>query len=89
MSCFFCDGPRVAPVHNIPFRDSPIYSIGTMTLTRRYDGELTVEVKIGGDVEFDFDGESVDGSLAAHVTASGSIDHVKYCPFCGKEIANG
>lgn len=34
-----------------------------MTLMRRYDGELTFEVKIDDDVEFDFDSESVDGNL--------------------------
>lgn len=86
MSCFFCDGPRVAPVYNSPFLNSPIYSIGTMTLMRRYDGELTFEVKIDDDVEFDFDSESVGGNVTAHVAASGNIDHIKYCPFCGKNL---
>lgn len=86
MSCFFCDGSRVALVYNSPFRNSPIYSIGTMTLMRRYDGELTFEVKIDDDVEFDFDSESVDGNFTAHVAASGNIDHIKYCPFCGQKL---
>lgn len=86
MSCFFCDGPRVTPVYNSPFRNSPICSIGTMTLMRRYDGELTFEVKIDDDVEFDFDSESVDGNFTAHVAASGNIDHIKYCPFCGQKL---
>lgn len=86
MNCFFCDGPHVAPVYNRPFRNSPIYSIGTMTLMRRYDGELTFEVKIDDDVEFDFDSESVDGNFTAHVAASGNIDHIKYCPFCGQKL---
>lgn len=86
MSCFFCGGTRVAPVHNSPFLNSPIYSIGTMTLMRRYDGELTFEVKIKDDVEFDFDSESVGGNFTAHVAASGNIDHIKFCPFCGQKL---
>lgn len=86
MNCYFCDGPRVAPVYNSPFHNSPIYSIGTMTLMRRCDGELTFEVKIDDDVEFDFDSKSVDGNFSAHVAASGNIDHIKYCPFCEKKL---
>ena len=39
--------------------------------------------QIDGDVEFDFDSESIDGNFTAHVAASGNIDHIKYCPFCG------
>lgn len=86
MNCFFCDGPKVAPVHNNPFLNSPIYSIGTMTLRRRHDGELTFGVKIDDEVEFDFDSESVSGNFTAHVAASGNIDHIKFCPFCGQKL---
>lgn len=32
MSCFFCDGPKVAPVYNIPHRDYFAAPIGTMTM---------------------------------------------------------
>lgn len=39
MSCFFCDGPKVAPVYNIPLRDYFAARIGTMTMMRGYDGE--------------------------------------------------
>lgn len=86
MNCFFCDGPHVAPVYNRPFRDFSSYSIGTMTLTRRYDGEPMIEVKIDADIGLNFDSVLACGDLTANVTASGNIDHIKYCPFCGKKL---
>lgn len=51
MSCFFCDGPKVAPVYNVPHRDYFAASIGTMTLVRRYDGEPAVKVEIDTETE--------------------------------------
>lgn len=57
-----------------------------MTLMRRFDGELTIEVKIDDDVEFDFDSVSVSGNFTTHVAASGNIDHIKFCPFCGYKL---
>lgn len=84
MSCFFCDGPKVAPVYNVPHRDYFAAPIGTMTLARRYDGEPTVKVEIDTETELSIsNGTSICGGMTANVTASGHIEHIKYCPFCG------
>ena len=89
MSCFFCDGPKVAPVYNIPHRDYFAVPIGTMTMMRGYDGEPTVKVEIDTDVEFNIsENTSIYGSLTANVTAVGHIEHIRYCMFCVKKIAN-
>lgn len=87
MSCYFCDGPKVAPVHNVPHRDYFAEPIGTMTLVRRYDGEPTVKVEIDTDTELSIsDGTSICGDMTANVTALGYIERIKFCPFCGKKL---
>lgn len=90
MSCFFCDGPKVAPVYNVPHRDYFAAPIGTMTLVRRYDGEPTVKVELNTDVTLDI---SVDGAFRGcedvSVTATGFIEGVSYCPFCGRKLKEG
>ena len=87
MSCFFCDGPKDAPVYNVPHRDYFAAPIGTMTLVRRYDGEPTVKVEIDTETELSIsDGTSICGGMTANVTALGHIEHIKSCPFCGKKL---
>jgi hypothetical protein len=81
VSCFFCDGPKVASVRNIQHRDYFAAPIGTMTMVRGYDGEPTVKVEIDTDVE-------IYGGLTANVTASCHIERIRYCMFCGKKIVN-
>lgn len=84
MSCFFCDGPKSAPVYNVPHRDYFEAPIGTMTLARRYDGEPTVKVEIDTETELSIsNGTSICGGMTANVTALGHIEDIKYCPFCG------
>lgn len=60
-----------------------------MTMMRGYDGEPTVKVEIDTDTELKIsDGTSICGNLTANVTAVGHIEHIRYCMFCGKKIAN-
>lgn len=89
MSCFFCDGPKVAPVYNILHRDYFAVPIGTMTMMRGYDGEPTVKVEIDTETELSIsDGTSICGGMTANVTALGHIEHIRYCMFCGKKLVN-
>lgn len=89
MSCFFCDGPKVAPVYNIPHRDYFAAPIGTMTMMRGYDGEPTVKVEIDTDTELSIsDGTQICDGITANVTALGHIEHIRYCMFCGKKLVN-
>lgn len=59
-----------------------------MTLMRSYDGEPMVKVELDTDVTLDI---SVDGSFHGcedvSVTATGFIEGVSYCPFCGRKLA--
>lgn len=90
MNCFFCDGAKVAPVYNIPHRDYFAAPIGTMTMMRGYDGNPTVKVEIDTDVELSIsDNMSICGGLTANVTAVAHIEHIRYCMFCGRKIADG
>lgn len=61
--------------------------IGTITLMRRYDGEPMVKVELNTDVTLDI---SVDGAFRGcedvSVTATGFIEGVSYCPFCGRSL---
>lgn len=89
MSCFFCDGPKVAPVYNVPHRNYFAAPIGTMTMMRGYDGEPTVKVEIDADTELKISaGTSICDSLTANVTAVGHIERIRYCMFCGKKVTN-
>lgn len=58
-----------------------------MTLMRHYDGEPMVKVELNTDVTLDI---SVDGSFRdcedVSVTATGFIEGVSYCPFCGCKL---
>lgn len=38
MSCYFCGGSRITSIHSEPDRDVRNWSVGSMTLMRRYDG---------------------------------------------------
>lgn len=46
MSCYFCGGSRIASIHSAPDRGVHNWSVGSMTLTRRYDGEPIVRVEL-------------------------------------------
>ena len=87
MSCYFCDGPRIESVHDFPHRGFSNTTIGATTLMRRYDGEPIVKVELDTDVTLNI---SVDGSFHGcedvSVTATGFIEGVNYCPFCGRDL---
>lgn len=89
MSCYFCDGPRVAPVYNVPHRDYFATPIGTMTLMLGYYGEPTVKVEIDTETELSISaGTQICDGMTANVTALGHIEHIRYCMFCGKKLVN-
>lgn len=87
MSCYFCGGSRIASIHSAPDPGVRNWSIGSMTLTRRYDGEPIAMVELDTSVELDV---SVNGScgetVGADVMAIAYIEDIKYCPFCGEEL---
>ena len=87
MSCYFCGGSRIASIHSAPDRDVRNWSVGSMTLARRYDGQPIIAVELDTDVALDI---SVNGSagdcVSADVTATAYIEDIKYCPFCGEEL---
>lgn len=87
MSCYFCGGSRIASIHSMPDRDIRNWSVGSMTLMRRYDGEPIAKVELDTSVTLDV---SVNGScgdcVSANVTADACIEDIKYCPFCGEEL---
>ena len=87
MSCYFCGGSRIASIHSAHDRGTRNWSVGSMTLMRRYDGEPIVRVELDTNVMLDV---SVNGScsdtVSANVTADAYIEDVKYCPFCGEEL---
>ena len=76
MSCYFCGGSRIASIHSAPDRGARNWSVGSMALTRRYDGEPIVRVELDTSVE----------TVGADVTATAYIEDIKYCPFCGEEL---
>lgn len=87
MSCYFCGGSRIASIHSAPDRDVQNWSVGSMSLTRRYDGQPVVMVELDTDVVLDI---CINGSggdcVSADVTATAYIEDIKYCPFCGEEL---
>lgn len=87
MSCYFCDGSHIESIHDFPHHGFPNTTIGTMTLMRHYDGESTFKVELNTDVTLDI---SVDGAFRGcedvSVTATGFIEGVSYCPFCGRKL---
>lgn len=70
-----------------PDRGVRNWSVGSMTLMRRYDGEPIVRLELDTSVMLDV---SVNGScgdcVSADVTADAYIEDIKYCPFCGEEL---
>lgn len=87
MSCYFCGGSRIASIHSAPDRDVQNWSVGSMSLARRYDGQPVVRIELDTDVVLDI---SINGSggdsVSADVTADAYIEDIKYCPFCGEEL---
>lgn len=87
MSCYFCGGSRIASVNSDPYQSGMNRSVGSMTLTRRYDGQPVVRVELDTSVALDV---SVNGSYGdtvdTDVTATAYIEDIKYCPFCGEEL---
>lgn len=81
--CPYC----IASIHSAPDRGGCNWSVGSMTLMRRYDGEPIVRVELDTSVMLDV---SVNGScgdcVSADVTADAYIEDIKYCPFCGEEL---
>lgn len=59
MSCYFCGGSHIASIHSAPDRGGRNWSVGSMTLMRRYDGEPIVRVELDTSVMLDV---SVNGS---------------------------
>lgn len=87
MSCYFCRGSRIASLHSAPDREVRNRPVGSMTLSRRYDGQPIISVELDTDVVLDI---SVNGSdcdcVSADVTATAYIEDIKCCPFCGEEL---
>lgn len=87
MSCYFCGGSRIASINSTPDRDIRNWSVGSMTLMRRYDGEPIARVELDTSVTLDV---SVNGScgdcVSADVATDAYIEDIKYCPFCGEEL---
>lgn len=84
MNCFFCDGPRSVPVRNVSYYQLVSSPIGTMSLMRRFDGQPMAKIEMDVDVTFDV----CIGDADVHTTVLGQIEDIKYCPFCGRKIAN-
>lgn len=59
MSCYFCGGSRIAFIHSAPDRDIQNWSVGSMSLTRRYDGQPVVRIELDTNVALDI---SINGS---------------------------
>lgn len=86
MSCYFCGGSRIASIHSAPDRDVQNWSVGSMSLARRYDGQPVVRIELDTNVALDI---SINGSgdcVNADVTATAYIEDIEYCPFCGEEL---
>lgn len=87
MSCYFCGGSRIASLYSAPDRDIRNWSVGSMALTRRYDGQPIIALELDTAVALDI---SVNGGVgdcvSADVTATAYIEDIKYCPFCGEEL---
>lgn len=87
MSCYFCGGSPIASLHSAPDRDIRNWSVGSMALTRCYDGRPIIALELDTAVALDI---SVNGGVgdcvSADVTATAYIEDIKYCPFCGEEL---
>lgn len=86
MSCYFCGGSRIASIHSAPDRGVCNWSVGSMTLTRRYDGEPIVRVELDTSVSLDVSVNGLCGdTVSADVTADAYIEDIKACLRCGLE----
>lgn len=87
MGCYFCGGSRIASIHSAPDRDVQNWSVGSMALGRRYDGQPVVRIELDTDVALDISINGLGGDcVSADVTATAYIEDIKYCPFCGEEL---
>ena len=87
MSCYFCGGSHIASLHSMPGLNIQNRSVGSMTLSRRYDGEPIVMVDLDTSVTLDVQLNGAGGDcVSADVTATAYIEDIKYCPFCGEEL---
>lgn len=78
MSCYFCGGSRIASIHSAPDRGVCNWSVGSMTLTRRYDGEPIVRVELDTSVSLDVSVNGLCGdTVSADVTADAYIEDKK------------
>lgn len=91
MACYFCDGSRTASVHSEPRPDRAARTVGAMKLGRRYDGAPLIRVDVETETWVDMDvevGSSLHcSSISADVEASAYVENVRFCPFCGAELA--
>lgn len=87
MSRYFRDESRIESIHDFPHHGFTNTTIGAMTPMRHYDGEPTVKVELNTDVTLNI---SVDGAFRGcedvSVTATGFIEGVSHCPFCGRKL---
>lgn len=87
MSCYFCGGSRITSIHSAPDRAVQNWSVGSMSLSRRYDGQPVVRIELDTDVVLDISiNDSGGDSVSADVTATAYIEDVKYCPFCRERL---
>lgn len=87
MSCYFCGGPRIASLHSASDRDIRNWSVGSMALTRRYDGQPIIALELDTAVALDISvNDGVGDCVSADVTATAYIEDIKYCSFCGEEL---
>lgn len=71
----------------MPNKSYSVITNGSMTLTRRYDGEPIVRVELDTSVMLDISvNDSCGDTVSADVTADAYIEDIKYCPFCGEEL---
>ena len=87
MSCYFCGGSRIASIHSAPDRGVRNWSVGSMTLMRRYDGEPIVRLELETSVMLDVsDNGSCGDCVSADVTEDAYIEDIKYYTICSEEL---
>lgn len=73
MSCYFCGGSRIASLHSAPDRGIRNWSVGSMTLARRYDGQPIIALELDTAVALDI---SVNGGVGDSVSADPAVDRL-------------
>lgn len=87
MSCYFCSGSRIASLHSAPNRNVQNYSVGSLVLKRRYDGEPIFMVEVDTDLPLNISiNDSCGDIVEASVSATAYIEDIGYCPFCGRKL---